>query len=997
MFNIDELRTNAEEHLSQIIPKIKDILLGYRFGIDLPLLSGKEIRVAGHYANIVLGSVACDNSKDISAWSSICQNAADIEYYLYLFHGEKIINLRRAGLLYELAGLPSIAAAMIEDDELLPIYKSFLARKEQFGRLSKGRNESVIDPNANAEISLRALDETLAMLAEFMQTSNEDKFILSEKAAEFLFQASGSFNMELTADECKAIVKIIRIRGKSSIFRYVSEGQHEQLKEAKLPSELWPVQQAAIDGGLLKDNYVNWGLAAPTGTGKTSIAQLLLLDFFFKHRDKKAFYIVPSRALASQVAADLDRVFQPLGIKVGALGSHLTYHELVVGDPLEMDILVFTPEKADLIMRIDAELLGQVDLVIIDEAHHVEAGTRGILLEFYLWRIKALTSETCRIVQLSAVAPNIDSLVEWLGGNELGKSIKLDWRTGRLRVGIYEEEKTGEGLVCFKDSKPIRVGYSNTLNIEKGIANLANKLSKNGIVLILASSRSKAEIIASEIAFLRKSNGYLNSTKDELCVERLDARLERELYAEVPLREYFPQGVVYHHGGLPNRVRAAVEQVISERRASVVCATTTLAEGVNFPFSTVIVESLLIGRGTTLSPRGLWNIAGRAGRFGVDSEGQCILYRPSLWSSKLKGYELKDYLSTKLDEIPPVESALAKSVKKTKEFFDDKAITIDDLNKISTNLVNSKLKRNDAKIVRGMVNMFRVGITHAYATGLVDITDPNEPSTFSNLLATKQLKQEENIFAEKLERVQRAVITEVEREDPELVNLAARIGWSLETQEALWVWVRSLDDWHMEFLGNITRSGEVEDKRKLRNYLLYPIAERMREFEGPALGGYTSYIAEHWIDGLPLTSIRDLSSKEGKEKKKFEDVVDTIYSKMQYLLPWALYGVNELLHLEASRRSVRRRGGIGNGVGDLSILASEGVPNFNALTLVLKLDIERVDATRLSRSYSRQSGKGVDIIGWFKSLKWNTVAGIVSGLDRRRLDPDLKIIHDNLQ
>ncbi len=81
--------------------------------------------------------------------------------------------------------------------------------------------------------------------------------------------------------------------------------------------------------------------------------------------------------------------------------------------------------------------------------------------------------------------------------------------------------------------------------------------------------------------------------------------MERELHAEIPLREYISKGVVYHHAGLPSRVRAAVEQVIAERKVNIVCATTTLAEGVNFPFSTVIVQSLIVGKSVTLSPREL--------------------------------------------------------------------------------------------------------------------------------------------------------------------------------------------------------------------------------------------------------------------------------------------------------------------------------------------------------------------------------------------------------
>ena len=81
-------------------------------------------------------------------------------------------------------------------------------------------------------------------------------------------------------------------------------------------------------------------------------------------------------------------------------------------------------------------------------------------------------------------------------------------------------------------------------------------------------------------------------TSDEVSV-RLDAWIERELYPECPLRDYYKRQVVYHHAKLPPRVRSGIEDAVRARKANVICATTTLAEGVNFPFSTVIVASLV--------------------------------------------------------------------------------------------------------------------------------------------------------------------------------------------------------------------------------------------------------------------------------------------------------------------------------------------------------------------------------------------------------------------
>lgn len=59
-----------------------------------------------------------------------------------------------------------------------------------------------------------------------------------------------------------------------------------------------------------------------------------------------------------------------------------------------------------------------------------------------------------------------------------------------------------------------------------------------------------------------------------------------------------------------------------------------------------------------------------------------------------------------------------------------------------------------------------------------------------------------------------------------------------------------------------------------------------------------------------------------------------------------------------------------------------------SLTLVLKLDRERVDAARLAGAYQRAKAE-TDVTGWLRGPKWERIAGIIRGPDKRRLDTDL--------
>ncbi len=150
--------------------------------------------------------------------------------------------------------------------------------------------------------------------------------------------------------------------------------------------------------------------------------------------------------------------------------------------------------------------------------------------------------------------------------------------------------------------------------------------------------------------------------------------------------------------------------------------------------------------------------------------------------------------------------------------------------------------------------------------------------------------------------------------------------------------------------------------------------------------GYMSFLATKWIEGIPLANFQT------DHGASFGRMISNIYGRMQYLLPWGLFGMHELIQYEAKNREIS----VGDGVSSLSILTAEGVPNFDALQLVLQLGVERVDATRLSQQY-RRFRPHTDIVGWFVATGWPALERTVRGQDRRRVDPALRGLHAQLK
>jgi len=1007
MFTIQELQTcMSGEWFKNGYQSFERNLIRLRLGLELDPKLQINVGELARFSQAVLASLSGWDNPRISEGRALCMAAADIEAAIAAFarlsdrEQNRRGHLLKAALLYDIAGMPGTSASYATRDGLEIDMKEFLSRQPDsfWGLLSSTditastvrKTESVVlDSLPIDDLLSRAIGEVLWEFGKYFQVPNLGNPDFVFDAMRSISTVVGTYAVDLDNDTVQALVKAVELRRKNSLVQVVKEltkVDQATLRSIRIPAEVWPAQRAALEGGLLNDIFTSFGVASPTGTGKTALTRLLLADFFNKHRDRKALYVSPSRALTSQIGRDLARSLEPLGISVSAVGAALTVNESIATSTKDADLLVFTPEKADLLLRVEPDIYKRAGLLIVDEAHHIEQGTRGILLEFYLWRLRSLIPADARIVQLSAVAPNMNELVGWLGTKDACNSVKIDWRANKLRLGTFERAKSG-GEIQFENEEPFVLLKPKECPVanDECLAKLIERLSKSGIVLALFTSVSGAEKMAQKIASFREDL----QKADDFVGERLDARIERELYAESPLRKLYRKRVAYHHSQLPPRIRVALEQAITERKIDIVCATTTLSEGVNFPFSTVVVASL-VGKGYELSPRDLWNIAGRAGRFGVDAEGHCILFEPSQWKHKLKKFKLSDYLSTKLDEIPPVKSALGTAITELKEAIDNSEIDEESLGEVNLEeLKIAGVASEKAKRIRGLMNVMRVGYAHASVSGVISLKKLTTKEFDANeLLAANQISKEVKEFASKIGLQQKKVVSQTTEDDPQLLTIAARIGWSLETQQELYKWVTSLEDFRLENFGNLVLGGRITQFDKI-GILMYPLSEMMVEFEGPKLGGFTSYIAIGWLEGLPLSIIQ---SNQQKYIKDFGRLVHVIYSRVQYLLPWALFGMNELIQYEARKRGIH----VGSGVSDLSFLASEGVPSFDALTLVMQLDIERVDATRLANAF-RRDRPNTDIIGWLKAQEWRRIAGITTGDDKRRLDPDLWAILNNLR
>lgn len=341
---------------------------------------------------------------------------------------------------------------------------------------------------------------------------------------------------------------------------------------------LMPPQAEVLGSGLLSSGF-SCVLQMPTGSGKTWLAEQAIRRTI--ESGGRAIYLTPLRAQASELIKKWREQFgeTKAGVFTGDYGKP--------GNPYPVSfnnaqVLIMTPEKLDACTRAwraHWNWIPLIDLVVVDELHLLGEDLRGGRLEGTLSRFRRL-NPFARLIGLSATLGNRTKLADWLEGIEYASNwrpVPLTWRIARYRR---------------PEEKPELLAQEVTKNITKG-----------GKSLVFVQSRHRAEQLSS---YLQKQ-GFRTA---------------------------------HHHAGLNYKERKDVETGYRDEQYELLVATATLEMGLNLPARQVVLYDMqkfdgLEFRG--LSTNSVWQRAGRAGRPGLDEEGEVVLIAPQ-WDQGVEDY-----------------------------------------------------------------------------------------------------------------------------------------------------------------------------------------------------------------------------------------------------------------------------------------------------------------------------------------------------------------------
>ncbi|KAL4982353.1 hypothetical protein BDW68DRAFT_170963 [Aspergillus falconensis] len=428
---------------------------------------------------------------------------------------------------------------------------------------------------------------------------------------------------------------------------------------------------------------------APTGGGKSLVADVLMLKRIIENPTRKAILVLPYVALVQEKLKWLRRIVQDVEKHIVYAGepdpSQHRWRKMqgsirvsgffggskTTASWADTDIAVCTIEKANSLINTAIEecSIGELGAVVLDELHMLDDEHRGYLLELMVTKLLLLQRDV-QIIGMSATISNTELLAEWINARyfiSTYRPVPVDEylvydnaiypaATSRQLLQTISKLTTIGGPFLGEAVPPQRtIKVSTFRELSNPMSNAMVAMAIDTVTagygaLVFCGSRVACQVHAVLISEAMPDPAALGA---EDLGKRLDLLAElRSLPSglDPALETTLIKGVGFHNAGMTTEEREAIAQAYDKGVLKVLVATCSLAAGVNLPARRVIINGARMGR-ELIGPAMLRQMCGRAGRKGKDEAGETYLI---VGKSDLQA--VCDLLEA---DMPAIESCLA--------------------------------------------------------------------------------------------------------------------------------------------------------------------------------------------------------------------------------------------------------------------------------------------------------------------------------------------------
>ena len=812
------------------------------------------------------------------------------------------------------------------------------------------------------------------------------------------FQKAISYNEKTNNIEFNIILIILKSTFKKmiqnsiwsvakSVNTHVSEYIKLITKSHKPIFELLYPQRSTIQNqGFLDPTHTAIVVNLPTSSGKTIMAEFRILQAInTSPKNSKIVYVVPTRALVNQITARLRRNLDisPLNIKIekmsGALEIDSFENKLMSEETF--NVLVTTPEKLQLLIRRPGnKLVESMVLAIIDEAHNLAEGSRGLNLEMLLSTIKK-DCANCRILLLTPFIPNGDDIAKWLDPqNPKSINLELEWTPNDKVLGMYYVKGKAKNISTY--FKPM-ITTAKTIELDKEITvgkiiaeEPISKIKKNyfKITSLLASQlattknflvvgRNPAEIWKMAALICARFDNEPNLHADIILVQKF---IESELGADFPLIAYLKKRVGVHHAGLPDDIKELMEWLMENGRLRILISTTTTAQGINFPVSGILISSYMYPY-KKMPTRDFLNLIGRAGRIDQPSVG--IVGLAVDYSDQKKVRQITKYVNT----------------------------VANDLVSVLVNMVNDALKLTDE------LDLSLLAYYPEWSSFLQYIAHiKNQTQNLDEFVGEIELTLRSTYGYNQLPQLQQDILLNAVKKYAEkldnkkhISSLSDLTGFAPETIEQTINSIKKIgitqEDWNADSLF----SSGSKKLTALVGIMLKDMPEIKKAFDNEKIRGTIlteetiSNIISDWISGKEIREIAD-AHFNGVDVNAITECVRTIYSKVTNYTAWGISTIQKIHDSEFNELPDEHKQDISN----LSSMAYYGVNTEEAILMRMynvprsiskKIGLRYKNEVGLDKIYSDDTNNVIDWLIKTPNEYWTPKSKNISGGDYKKI------------
>ena len=450
-----------------------------------------------------------------------------------------------------------------------------------------------------------------------------------------------------------------------------SKNNEEKYKEnfLKYNFQLSSFQKYAIEA-IVTGNHIL--VTAHTGSGKTLPAEFAIE--YFVGMGKKVIYTSPIKALSNQKYYEFTKKFPHIsfGILTGDIKSNPEADVLIMTTEILQNTLYKKRNKSENnnLLMFEMDFDSELACVVFDEIHYINDPERGKVWEETIMMLP----QHIQMVMLSATLDSPETFAYWCENRGLtSKPEKLVYLTTTYERVVplthYNFITTNKGIFKAIKDKAVQqeinnyIGKLHIIQGPKGEFNEFNyhkmkkmvDLFKNNHVyvkrqhvlnevtqymkdnnmlpaLCFVLSRKQLEIAANEVTTVLLEDdskvGYTIKYECEQIIRKLPNYQEYlELPEYVKMVALLGKGIGIHHAGVMPVLREMVELLYSKGYIKLLFATETFSVGINMPTKSVIFTDCTKFDGSTnrtLYPHEYTQMAGRAGRRGIDTIGSVI-------------------------------------------------------------------------------------------------------------------------------------------------------------------------------------------------------------------------------------------------------------------------------------------------------------------------------------------------------------------------------------